>query len=188
MNLAQAQWKGTLAIVCKQLEGEDTKFLSRFCSRGAREAPGGPGPGRAPGWLPARDLANCALTLLTVRRAEPCRPQEPQWPLSRVTGTCLGEEETQLRPPKAEASEAPATPHLSHLVAGLGHSPPVGVWGVCQEVDQGPASRPQSHARLRRLAEVDEREVAQGCGCSPQGDAKLIQFDIHEESLGKKQD
>lgn len=81
------------------------------------------------------------------------------------------------------ATEPAAAPHLSHLLGGLGRSVPVHVWSVEQQVDQRSTLRSQRHARLRRIAKVNERDVEGGCAFSLRGDGQLVQSEIHEKSL-----
>lgn len=93
------------------------------------------------------------------------------------------------RQPKAKAAQTPlpppATPHLSHLVGRLRHSVPVHVWSVYQEVDQRPTFGYPSHAGFWSIAEVDERGISDGWTFSFRSNGKLIQFDIHKNSLDK---
>lgn len=83
------------------------------------------------------------------------------------------------------STESPATPHLSHLMGWLRHSVPLHVWSVYQEVDQRPAFGYPSQAGFWSIAEVDERGISEGWTLGFRSNGKLIQFDIHKNSLDK---
>lgn len=86
------------------------------------------------------------------------------------------------------STESPTTPHLSHLMGWLRHSVPVHVWSVYQEVDQRPAFGYPSQAGFWSIAEVDERGISEGWTLGFRSNGKLIQFDIHKNSLDRTQD
>lgn len=79
--------------------------------------------------------------------------------------------------------EPPAASHLPHLLCRLGRSASLHVRSVYQQVDQRSTLRSHSQVCFWTIAKVNERDVDEGRAFHFRSDGKLIQFDIHENSL-----